>query len=203
MVLCQAFWIGLAIGTITVGQAGQEKPPIDVSSMVVEYLPPPNSLEEAVSRSDAIVRVRVRSLKYVERVEQGSPVADTHTVYSLLLTDVIKTAPTRPLPTEVWRMGGDVVTNRGIKRILEQDFPAFEIGSEYVLFLIWNQHLGAYQIAFGPNAAFQITVDDRIHALGNAALARRYHGGTARELSSSIRQILKPRLNKRPDVPAR
>jgi hypothetical protein len=123
----------------------------------------PTTLEDATSRAQVVVRARIAGAQLRERVRPGASVPDVRTAYKLDNVEVIKRDLQLPLPTEVLRAGGDRVTNQGTQRFVEEGFPVFQPKEEYLLFLFWNEYLGTYEMAFGPDAAFRITPDGRLH----------------------------------------
>jgi hypothetical protein len=59
-----------------------------------------------------------------------------------------------------------------------------------------KEHLGTFQTAFGPDAAFRITPDSRLHALGRGPLSKQQSYHDARDVGSRIREIVAARRDK-------
>ena len=164
--------------------------------LVVNYAVKPSTLERATAGAHAIVRARVVGSQFRDLREPGAPVPMVNTAYALNVVEVLKRDPHLPVPTEVVRSGGDLETDEGIRRYVEEGFPAFQPGDEYLLFLYWNENLAAYQMFFGADGAYRVTPDNRLHALGRGLLAQRYTGQDAREVANRIRQIAAGRRHK-------
>lgn len=157
--------------------------------LIMNYAERPRTLEDATARAHAIVRARVVGSQFRRRRERPDAPADVNTAYGLNVLEVLKRDPRLPIPTEVLREGGDLETAEGILTIVEEGFPAFQPGDEYLLFLYWNANLRAYQMIFGVDGAYRVTPDNRIHGLGRGVLAKQYTGQNAREVADRIRQI--------------
>lgn len=191
MILSPVVWIALFTGfTGAVTSAGgpQGQAPTEVA-IVLDYVDVPSTLEHATSRAQVIVRARIADAQLRTRMRPGASVPEVNTVYKLDIVEVLKRDPQVPLPTEVLRAGGDLVTAKGTKRFVEEGFPVFQPKEEYLLFLFWNEYLGTFQMAFGPDAAFRITQDSRLHPLGRGPLSKQQSDHNARDVGSRIRQI--------------
>jgi hypothetical protein len=90
----------------------------------------------------------------------------------------------------VLRTGGDLVTDNGTDRYVEDAFPVFEPNQEYLLFLFWNSYLGAYEMAFGPDAAFQVGPDGGLHGLGHSFLSKQQADLPVAHIEILIREIV-------------
>jgi len=113
-----------------------------------------------------------------------------NTVYTLDIVEVLEQDVRLPVPTEVLRPGGDVETIEGIQRVVEQDFPPFEPGAEYLLFLYWNENPGRYHVSSGSAGAFRIPPRDRLYGFGPGELAKQYLGQDAGQVVSRIRELV-------------
>jgi hypothetical protein len=82
------------------------------------------------------------------------------------------------------------VTVEGPTRYVEDGFPAFDTGAEYLLFLYWNDVLEAHETAFGPDAAFRIDAGGRLQALGRGPVARQLHRLDVSEVGRYISELL-------------
>lgn len=157
--------------------------------LIIEYFESPRTLERATVDAHAIVRARVVGSQFRQRRERPDAPPDVSTAYALKVLEVLKRDPRLPIPTEVLRAGGDLETDQGTLRIVEEGFPAFQPGDEYLLFLHWNENLAAYQMFFGVEGAYRITSDNRIHGLGRGVLAKQHTGQKADEVADRIREI--------------
>ena len=165
-------------------------------AVIVEYVEKPATLERATARAHAIVRARVVGSQFKDLREPGAPVPDVNTAYALNVVEVLKRDPHLPVPTEVVRPGGDLETDQGIRRYVEEGFPGFQPGHEYLLFLYWNENLATYHMISGADSAYRITPDNRLHGMGRGLLAQRSRGQDAREVANRIREIAAGRRDK-------
>jgi hypothetical protein len=179
-----------------VGVSQQKSVKVREVPLVVNYAAKPITLERATAGAHAIVRARVVGSQFRDLREPGAPVANVNTAYALNVVEVLKRDPHLPLPTEVVRPGGDLETDQGILRIVEEGFPAFQPGDEYLLFLYWNENLATYQMFFGADGAYRVTPDNRLDGLGRGLLAQQYRGQDGREVANRIREIAAGRRDK-------
>jgi hypothetical protein len=157
--------------------------------LIMNYAEGPRTLEDATARAHAIFLARVVGSQFRTSKERPEAPPHVNTAYALKVLEVLKRDPQLPIPTEVLREGGDLETDEGILRIVEQDFPAFHPGDEYLLFLYWNENIAAYQMIFGVEGVYRITPDNRVHGLGRGVLAKQYNGQNAREIAARIRKL--------------
>jgi hypothetical protein len=198
MILRQAMWIALFVGftgALTATGRPQAQPAKEIP-VVLEYVDVPSTLEHAISRAQVIVRARVVDAQLRTRMSPGSSHPTVNTAYTLETVEVLKGDLNLPLPTEVLREGGDLVTDKGTMRYVERGYPVFQLREEYLLFLFWNEYLGTFQTAFGPDAAFRITPDSRLHAVGRGLLSKQQSDRDARDVGRRIRGIVDARRNK-------
>ena len=188
MIPSQPAAIPLTMALLAAAGVSQQKPVKEVP-LVINYAVKPITLERATARAHAVVRARVVGSQFRDLREPGVPVPNMNTVYALNVVEVLKRDPNLPVPTQVVRSGGDLETDEGIRRYVEDGFPAFQPGEEYLLFLYWNKNLATYQMSFGVDGAYRITPENRLHALGRGVLAQRYTGQDAREVADRIREI--------------
>jgi hypothetical protein len=182
------FGTSLLITVMAAVGVSQQKSATELA-IVVEYREKPTTLERATARAHAVVRARVVGSQFRKLLEPSAAITHVNTAYGLKVVEVLKQNPQLPIPTEVLRPGGDLETDQGIQRFVEEGFPAFQPGDEYLLFLYWNESLAAYQMISGADSAYRITPDNRLHGLGRGLLAQRYTGQDAREVANRIRDI--------------
>jgi len=184
-------WISLLAGfaAAVTAQGEAQRQPAEEMPLIVDYVNVPHTLQDAVSRAHVIVRARVSDPQVRTRTLGGGAVPDVvNTVFTLDVIDVLKQAVGMPAPTEVLREGGELVTEKGTRRVVEDGFPMFDAKEEYLLFLYWNDYLGIYQPAFGPDAAFQITPAGLLKSVGHGPLSKLESGRDAVEVGDRIRQ---------------
>jgi len=151
MIPSQPAAIPLTMALLAAAGVSQQKPVKEVP-LVINYAVKPITLERATARAHAVVRARVVGSQFRDLREPGVPVPNMNTVYALNVVEVLKRDPNLPVPTQVVRSGGDLETDEGIRRYVEDGFPAFQPGEEYLLFLYWNENLATYQMFFGVTA---------------------------------------------------
>ena len=186
-VLCVVLFLGYpgiadAIGASQMRQVSEEP-------IIIDYVPPPTTLEEASSRAHVVVRARTAGAGSRKRGEGSSPAFDVRTAYKVDIGEVLKSDAGMVPPVEVLRYGGDLLTEKGARRVIEADFPAFGQGSEYRLFLFWNDYVKVYEPAFGPDAACQVAGDGRLQAIGRSMLSQQQAHKSTRDVGSRIREI--------------
>lgn len=189
MIARQVMATALFMAVLPAVGVSQQKPITEVP-MELLYVEKSTTLERATARATAIVRARIVDSQVRTRMEPGVPYPFVSTAYALNVIEVLKRDPQLPIPTEVLRPGGDLETDRGIRRYVEEGFPAFQPGDEYLLFLYWHDNTATYHMISGADSAYRITPDDRLHGLGRGVLARRYLGRDARDVIGRIREIV-------------
>jgi hypothetical protein len=115
---------------------------------------PPDTLTDMIVESQLVVRGRVTGTS----PRDAPPV--TRTAYRLEVIELLRANDSRAFdarPIDIIRSGGDRDRGTYIEHAYEAGFPPFEIGHEYVLFLVWNNDFGAWVPAFGPDSAYDLT----------------------------------------------
>jgi len=115
---------------------------------------PPVTLSELARNCDLIARVLV--------VDNGRSrfTDDEQSIYSLFTIQILDAFVSKRVlrPGEnvvVAKAGGTVLIDGRSIRAEEANFPAFETGEEYVLFLTLDAAAGTYRVAYGPQGAFR------------------------------------------------
>jgi hypothetical protein len=178
--------VGLSVVWTTAAVNSFQGQPTTEEEIVVCYVDVPSTLDGGTSKAHAIVRARLGDAEVRTRL---SPSPVVYTAHTLEIVEVLKGHPRYPIPFEVLRHGGDLVTSNGTKRFVERAFPAFEAGAEYLLFLYWNDYLKTYEPAFGPDAAFRVAPDGRLQALGRGDIGGQHDRLDVGDVSARIRQI--------------
>jgi hypothetical protein len=112
----------------------QSKPSVD-AEMIVDYLAPPTTLDEAVQLSDAVVLGSIRS---VRTYQPPIAYAAVRLLYTVEVSDVLRSHSNLTVPiVQVYRFGGDIDEGDHVTRKTERDFPRFAIGHQYLMFLSW------------------------------------------------------------------
>jgi hypothetical protein len=151
------------------------------SQVIVDYAEPPASTEaELFSSAVVVVRGRVEA-KTIE-----SEPGPTTSVYSLRIVEVLKGGGQYSVGgvIDVHRHGGFDATT------LDRDFPPFDVGDEVVLFLERGKN-GWYWPRNGPDSAFKLDADGRIHAYGRSGTVSKRHA--SRPVSEFMAELRKHR----------
>jgi hypothetical protein len=131
----------------------QTKPTV-TSEMIVDYLRPPATLEEAVQSADAII---IASIVSAETYQPPVGGAGARLLYTVQISDVLRNHQNLGAPTaQVYRFGGDMDQGDYVIRKTERGFPRFAIGHTYIMFLVWNRMLNGFEPRFGPNGIYEV-----------------------------------------------
>ncbi len=149
---------------------------------------PPERLRGLLDRSHIVVEGVITNATPADELIPGTdpPEYFIVTTYTVAVVTAFKSGTTSSPggPLLVTRPGG--VRDRGdhIYRKVDSDFPLFEVGQRYLLFL---KHLrrGEYAPAFGPDSAFLIT-DGHVTTRGKGPLATQLARDSAESLRSAI-----------------
>jgi hypothetical protein len=176
---------------------GQEtKKRVVVDEFQVDRDAPPDTLDAMWREAKAVVVLKV--LSAAPRPAPFDPLllrprlgydktTWTAEVVEVLKDDRVHFAGTGRI-VHVYREHGDTDQGDYILRRIERDFPAFVKGHEYVLFLNWNEHMQLFVVAYGPDAAYDVT-NGLIETAGRGAVARSFKGKPAKELLDQLQAI--------------
>src|SRR4051812_9235442 len=146
-----------------------------VLPIFVDYETPPSEMNRFVASVDAIVHARVERTEFAAVVDPDTGKSRDMTRYVVRVIEPLKLYPKLPSAGEamvITRLGGQHTDNGRLVRTAVQGFPDFEQGSEYVLFLAWNAHTNDFDIAYGPDGAYQLAALGAVRALGHYPLAQ-------------------------------
>jgi hypothetical protein len=162
--------------------------PVHESFINTYFKEPPPSLREMALDVDLVVRARVVGSGLEQRDLRGTP--RPITLYSFKVEEVIQAFGTTHVPDElgVLREGGSFDRGPHIDRVVQADFPQFQRGREYVLFLKWNPTDNAWIPAWGPHGVFEIN-GERINAVGASKIARAQSGSSVEDFVSRLRSL--------------
>jgi hypothetical protein len=144
-------------------------------------LAPPLTLNDTVSGSDAIIVGTVLSKRLLS-LDPDDPV---RTVYSIRVSDVIKSHEFLSGLLDVYRDGGDQIVGPSVVRTEEVGFPPYEVGGQYVICLAYNQYARMFQSRFGPEGSYSLTAAV-VRPMGTSPLAL---AQTDREPADFIRAL--------------
>jgi hypothetical protein len=163
----------------------QDKPTRN-AEMIVDYSPPPATLDELVEGADAVV---VGSIQSVRTYQPPIPYASVRLLYTVEISEVLRIhAALNGSVVQVYRFGGDIDQGDHVTRKVERDFPRFTVGKQYVMFLSWNHVLNGFEPQFGPNGVFELIADGKVDTPGQSAVARSQKGKTAAALIAQVKR---------------
>jgi hypothetical protein len=142
---------------------------------------PARTLADAYGIAETIARVRLLDHRY-RTLEHGL----VATQYTAAVIDYVKSSRGTPPTIQIYRIGGVVHAPGESYRLVVSGYPEFSVGEEYVLFLAWNEHVGAFS-PWGPELAFLVDPwTDALVPLGRSELPARFRGRPARDLIADL-----------------
>jgi hypothetical protein len=172
LVLVAGTTVGLAVA-----HSHQEKP-THVSIHNIYYNAPPPSLSEMERTADAVVFGRVlggvsKDGGFFRKSDPGITTSYRFKVHEILAAQGNRAVD--PNELTVLKDGGAIDRGNRIDKVVDADFPPFELGHEYVLFLHWDAGQEAWVPAWGPNAAFEVK-GGIIRSPGYAQISKEQNG---------------------------
>lgn len=152
--------------------------PVVTHKTVSEYPGPPSSLAGMIGASDAVVRGRVAGRAPFPKGEKPQPV---QSLYRVQVIEVMQGSDAGPAPgeaIEVVRIGGVIEHPNRVDHVVDEGFPDFENGQEYVLFLNRSRSGTFWVPAFGPDSVFALR-DSSVEPFGKASVSRAQAGPEA------------------------
>lgn len=168
-----------------VTRAKQSSKPIKEHHIGTYFKGPPDSLREMALDADAVVRGRLLG---------GSPNDrnnEVFTAFKLKVDEILHAFGGRRVdPSEIviLRRTGDRDRGSYVERTVQENFPAFELGHEYVMYLAWNEPLKAWVPAFGPDSVLDIT-KGVIESAGRANITSAQRGRSAEDYLNAVRAL--------------
>jgi hypothetical protein len=175
---------------LCIDTAAQKLKPVVIDRIYTHYALPPPSLREMILAADAVVYGRIVA---AEPLDTTSPVGGVffRTIYRLKVQEILHALGGRSIDIDqldIRREGGDRDKGTHIARSVQEGFPAFNIGTEYVLFLNWHASDQAWVPSWGPNGAFQLS-GGRVDSPGFAKVVSAQKGKAAAQFLEEIRQF--------------
>jgi hypothetical protein len=170
--------------------AAQAPKPVLTNKIYTYFIGPPDTLKEMILAADAVVYGRILAAAANDSV---SPIggALVRTAYRVKVNELLHTLGGHPIDTDhivVLREGGDRDRGTHIERVVQENFPSFSVGGEYVLFLRWNPSQQAWAPAFGPGSVFRLS-KGRVDSFGSSGIAAAQTGKTAAAFLETIRSF--------------
>ena len=120
---------------------------------------PPTSLTEWFREADAIVRVRIDSQNAYDDPYSGSEQPTILTDLEVTVLDVFKLHPRgvgAGATMTITHLGGTIMRADGPDILIANDFPPPPVGTEWFLFLAWNDKGQQFRIDYLDEGAFQV-----------------------------------------------
>jgi hypothetical protein len=179
--------IGCVFGVISIlAQA----PDTAVLPIFRDYDRPPSQIDLLMAEVDAVAVVRIEQTRFESPFDTVIGRPHDVTRYDVCIIDTIK--PHAMLPPiqgrlTLTRPGGQHTESGRIVRSAEKGFEDFRQNGEYVLFLTWNTHTNQYDIAYGPNGAYELDLSSGLaRPLGKSEVAMKQLG---KERSAFLNQL--------------
>jgi hypothetical protein len=176
-----------ATATITVASrpAGQRQPtkPVKIDSYTSYFRTPAETLAETILQVGAVVRGKIVGSKPHDTKDQ------IVTAFRFEVIEVLHTAGGRvvnPSEIDILRRIGERDRGPYIERRVQERFPPFDVGHEYVMYLSWNSALNGWVPGFGPDSAIDIT-SGQVDSHGQAKLTVRHKGIPAEDYLDLVR----------------
>jgi hypothetical protein len=181
--------IGVAVATaaVLVSRHVEPQPPKRVKEVYSNtyWKGPAATLTETILAVDAVVRGRVLG---------GEP-RDTKdnvtTAYRFKVDEIIHALGGHPVDESeitILRNIGDRDRGAYIERTIDSDFPPFELGQQYVVFLNWDPYRDAWVPGIGPDSVIDITTAV-VRSPGYADLTKAQKGKPAAEYLELLRRL--------------
>jgi hypothetical protein len=184
LVLITGTTVGLALAY------PQREKPTKVMVDSITYTSPPLSVPEMVRATDAVVFGRIlggvsQDIGYFRKGEPGITTSYRFHVYEVLATQGERSVD--PNELTILRDGGSIDRGDRIDKVEDVDFPQFELGHEYIIFLRWNTEHEMWVSNWGPNGTFEVKAG-RITSLGIVTICKKQNGLALDEFLSTLRR---------------
>jgi hypothetical protein len=126
--------------------SSSQKPVVDMP-IVADAYNPPSTLDDLVARSDAVIIARIK------RAIDRSSGQQARTDYEIVLSETVKGHVELTSTAVVCRGIGTIDQPHRTVRVFQPNFPAFQPGAEYLLFLRWDDAKKCFFSEFGPTGS--------------------------------------------------
>jgi hypothetical protein len=112
------------------------------------------------------------------------------TFYRFKVQEILATGADRfvdPSELTIVRDGGSIDRGSKVEKVEVANFPQFELGQEYVLFLRWHAEHEAWAPAWGPHGTFQVRAG-KIQCVGFAAICKEQNGLSIDDFLARLRR---------------
>jgi hypothetical protein len=185
--------LSMVVGQGTAGglQAPQDlAKPVQTDVIYTRFYGPPDSLSEMITKADAVVRGRIVGAAPLDLDLDQVRGGRVMTVYRFAVLEIMHTVGGHivdPHQIVILREGGQRDRGSFIQRVVQDGFPPFEHGHEYLVFLRWDAGKSAWLPAFGPDSVVDLQ-GGRVESPGSAKITSSQKGRLAADYLKSIRQ---------------
>ena len=175
------------LSTACSGGSAQDPKPVKEYPLITEFRAPPPTQNEMILAADAVVVGQIAGSRPNDQEYGGRPMVKT--VWTLKVREVLHFNGTGSLPDEIFieREGGERDRGSHVERVIQPQYPAFQVGQEYVLFLR-KAGDSMWWSAFGPSSAYRLS-RGRVEALGSSRIAVSQNGETEEAFLQTIRNV--------------
>jgi hypothetical protein len=143
----------------SLGMLHAAQKPVIQSPIVAEPYNLPSTLEGFIARSDAVILARVIRARDVSEPRRA------RTAYDMAVVQTIKEHKNVDQTTTVCRPIGTLDYPDKTVKVYQPHLPNFEVGTEYLLFLTWDERNGCFSLTFGPPGVALIDQGGRFRAV--------------------------------------
>jgi len=173
--------MGVAAAVVTANDSVPQKP-VRTTSLSVLYVEPPPTADGLFKAAQAIVVVRVTSIRGFEGTHHTVWSEISGTILDVPKPDSMVGAAGSPITFVV--RGGEIDRGSYIERTRSHHPPLVPV-HEYLVVLAWNSAQNALYPPFGPGGIFEL-VDGKLVPLDDTRLARSINGMSLPELSAAM-----------------
>jgi hypothetical protein len=187
--------IGVAVALTTVCLIAQGPgKPVKTDIINTHFKAPPHSLSEMLTQVDAVVRGRIIGGSPRDLNLGGRPGARVMTSYGFQVLEVLHVFGSFSIASDkisILREGGSRDRGPYVESVVQEGFPPFDVGHEYVLFLKWSDGLEGWVPAFGPDGVVDLQ-SGRVQTPGTSTLMNSQRGKTAADFVRLVRRFGHP-----------
>ena len=183
---------------------GQPQKPVDLRFITFTE---PDSVEDLWAQSHLVLHVRVlggRTMAFQNETVSRKR-RNVFTIHRARVMDVYKSVVSKECASEaldvlgcspqvgaevsIWQSAGEVETADDIIRVADEE--PLNVGSEYLIFLVWHPSVKAFVPVAGPNGTFEIR-NGQIHRTTKGNFGREQEGKTPEGFLGALRKGSKP-----------
>lgn len=172
--------------------ARQQPKPVDTETIYTYFKGPPASLSEMVSNADAVVigKIAGQSVRDADRGLQRGRGGRVSTLYRFRVSEILHALGGHPVDDKeltILRQGGTSDRGTYVQQVVQDGFPQFDNGTDYLLFLHWHSVEKVWVPAFGPDSVVAFK-EGRVDSPGSSAVLSSYKGKDATDFVERVRR---------------